>query len=778
MQGRLALKSRFLPVAFLTALLATIFFLKAGYEFDALARGRVSDPFTVHAWFIVIPVLIWCQLLGGRSLIRGKGRTETIIFSLLMLAVVSLYLDNQTIPYSAGKTLNGILNGIPFGTLAISISAPLILHLLLVFPERRAFLKYGAAPFLAFLYLPLPLIVVSGLVDKWSLLPVMPFSATAMVLVAAEYILIPIIGLGLPNATRSLLGRSRGYILIYGLLWGAGTSAFLLFLLPRLGDDLSPLLALSLVLPAAAPYIVFQAIFSYPHIDMRRALGKAITGIIIFIIITGFLKFLQVDLMGVFPGIPLSRSFFIIVASALITGLFRPVRTNVASLIDRILLGGELGRREEFLALTRRIPTMTGDLEQILETAAEGLQKNLYSRSVYIYTAGIGGDEYLLKGSAGWIPHDAPTIKFSVTGTGLVRRFRSGPRFLELYNVETNPMLRHLSLEDKIKIKRLNAVIALPLVTDSGFLGIVFLGQSSRGSLYTRQQIEEAMELTGAIAVVVENAKSRARLEVEGWLSEEVLQVREIKEHLLPGSIMKIPGFNYSSFHLSGKAVGGDFFDIFQKDEFKWILIFCELPENARQAVLLASTLKAAMRSFYTSSKPELSTIITRLNRVLLGSGLLDRPLPLFVVELNKRRRASMVYVNADYPNAYLVEPGAVKVLQRGGSALGSREELTFQSERLPLQTSSTLLLLSGGIFGKSFTGADIDEESRIEGAGHLQLFLHTLRESGEKDFDTFAVRLKDHLYRLLEIRTSSIPVDVTMLLFRPEKAKQAVPPA
>ena len=339
-------------------------------------------------------------------------------------------------------------------------------------------------------------------------------------------------------------------------------------------------------------------------------------------------------------------------------------------------------------------------------------------------------------------------------------------------------MLRHLSLEDKIKIKRLNAVIALPLVTDSGFLGIVFLGQSSRGSLYTRQQIEEAMELTGAIAVVVENAKSRARLEVEGWLSEEVLQVREIKEHLLPGSIMKIPGFNYSSFHLSGKAVGGDFFDIFQKDEFKWILIFCELPENARQAVLLASTLKAAMRSFYTSSKPELSTIITRLNRVLLGSGLLDRPLPLFVVELNKRRRASMVYVNADYPNAYLVEPGAVKVLQRGGSALGSREELTFQSERLPLQTSSTLLLLSGGIFGKSFTGADIDEESRIEGAGHLQLFLHTLRESGEKDFDTFAVRLKDHLYRLLEIRTSSIPVDVTMLLFRPEKAKQAVPPA
>lgn len=778
MQGRFASKSRFLPVAFITAFFAVIFFMKAGYEAEALALGRFPDSFTIHAWLIVIPALIWCQVLGARSLIRGKDRTEAVILSLLMLAVVSLYLDNQTIPVVESNTLSRILEWLPFKTLAVSVSAPLLLHLLLVFPERRAFLKYGAAPFLVFLYLPLPLILVAVLLGKWPVLPVLPFSAPAMALVAVEYCIIPVIVFGLPNATKSLLGKSRGYVLMYGLLWGTGTCASLLFLLPRLGSDPPPVLAFLLLLPAAAPYFVFHAIFSYPHIDMRYVRGKAISGITIFIFITILLKFFQVDIAGLLPGIPLSKGFFIVVSSAVITGLFLPAWKSISLLTDRFFLGGEPGRRNDFLTLARKIPTMTGDLEQILETAAEGLEKTLNSRCVCIYTAGIGGDEYLLKGSAGEIPPDASTIKFSVTGTGLVRRFRSGPRFLELYNVENNPLLRHLSLEDKIKIKRLNAVIALPLVVDTGFLGMIFLGRSSRGTLYTKQQIEEAMELAGAIAVVVENTKSRARLQMEGWLSEEILQVREIKEHLLPGSVMKIPGFNYSSFHLSGKAVGGDFFDIFQKDESKWILTFCELPDNSRQAVLLASTLKAAMRSFYTSVKPELSTIVTRLNKVLLGMDLLDRPLPLFVVELKKRRRASLVYVNADYPNAYLVEPGAVKVLQRGGAALGSREVLTFQSERLPLHASSTLLLLSGGIFGKSSAHSGMENASKIEGADHLQLFLHTLRESGETDFDIFASRLKNYLYRLLEVRKSTIPVDVTMLLFRPEKQKQAVPPA
>jgi hypothetical protein len=149
--------------------------------------------------------------------------------------------------------------------------------------------------------------------------------------------------------------------------------------------------------------------------------------------------------------------------------------------------------------------------------------------------------------------------------------------------------------------------------------------------------------------------------------------------------------------------------------------------------------------------------------------GLLDGPLPIFMGELYRKHRIQLTYVNADYPCAYVVEKGNVKVLQHGGAPLGAREEMIFSSERMFLRQSSNFLLLSGGLFGKSVMSKEKSASEEKAGSAQLQLFLNAMKESGDEDFDKLSSNLKEHLYRLIDLRRSPEPVDVTMMLFRPE---------
>jgi len=178
---------------------------------------------------------------------------------------------------------------------------------------------------------------------------------------------------------------------------------------------------------------------------------------------------------------------------------------------------------------------------------------------------------------------------------------------------------------------------------------------------------------------------------------EEARMARDIQINLLPKSGMEIPGYKIAGKNLPALNVGGDYYDFFRLDEYRYAIGLGDVSGKGLPASLVMANLQATIRSqaFFCTSAKE---CLEKSNKLLFKSTD-ARTFVSFFYGILDIRRNTISYVNAGQNIPLLFAPGMKSLpLENRGIALGIREDAEYTEETIAINPGESLLIYTDGI--------------------------------------------------------------------------------
>jgi PAS domain S-box-containing protein len=230
---------------------------------------------------------------------------------------------------------------------------------------------------------------------------------------------------------------------------------------------------------------------------------------------------------------------------------------------------------------------------------------------------------------------------------------------------------------------------------------------------------------TGELLYVVNvfedvTAIKRAQL-AEGLLSEERGRIAHILQRaLLPESLAKIPGVAIQTLYSAAgelNEVGGDFYDVFDYDEDRTMLVIGDVcgkgPRAAGVTALARHTLRAAAIDGRSPTEM-LSTLHQALLRQPPGADMCT--VCLIVLTRDEQREVRLTIALAGHPPPLLISPqGDVAQVGQSGTILGVVDPLNISESGLALGAGETLLLYTDGVIEAGRPDRLLGEEGLLE---------------------------------------------------------------
>lgn len=175
---------------------------------------------------------------------------------------------------------------------------------------------------------------------------------------------------------------------------------------------------------------------------------------------------------------------------------------------------------------------------------------------------------------------------------------------------------------------------------------------------------------------------------------QEVRDAINVQRKFLPGRLPQPPGYQIAAEYIPARDLGGDYFDVEERDGTLGLCI-ADVAGKGLPAALLMANLQAALRPRIFNAPRE---ACMQLNHVLHDDSGSGRFVSMFHAVLDEASR-ELTYCNAGHLPAALVHgDGRVERLAAGGSILGYFREWNFQQNVTVLEKGSRLVLFTDGI--------------------------------------------------------------------------------
>jgi serine phosphatase RsbU (regulator of sigma subunit)/transcriptional regulator with GAF, ATPase, and Fis domain len=241
-----------------------------------------------------------------------------------------------------------------------------------------------------------------------------------------------------------------------------------------------------------------------------------------------------------------------------------------------------------------------------------------------------------------------------------------------------------------------DAGIALPLTiagTTSGALAI--------GAPWIDPDDEDdlgfAVEITRRVARAMENARlyrDRDRAAVT------------LQASLLPPEVPAVPGIEVASLFLpaiAGYAVGGDFYDVFELDDGRWVALVGDVCGKGLEAAALTGLARHTLRAVANVDRP--SEALGQLNRALLRERIDGRfctvALAIFDPSVDDGTARATISIGGHPLPQHVRRSGDAQGVGRHGTLLGVAEKVDLHDDTVTLQPGDALVLFTDGIIGK-----------------------------------------------------------------------------
>jgi sigma-B regulation protein RsbU (phosphoserine phosphatase) len=271
----------------------------------------------------------------------------------------------------------------------------------------------------------------------------------------------------------------------------------------------------------------------------------------------------------------------------------------------------------------------------------------------------------------------------------------------------------------------------IPIYHKNKALAFALIGDFNTSGDMLNNDLNFIQTLINVIVVALENKKLfRERLQAERFQREMELAV-EVQNMLIPLREHKEEGVEVGAKYLPHQDIGGDYFDFFRLNENEFLWCIADVSGKGISAALLMANFQASLHGL-AAIEDELTTVVERLNKIVIRNTKGERFITLFLAKYNEKTR-KLNYINAGHTPTILYSEGGAVPLKLGTTMIGAFEELPFLNEgEIDVEPGSLLFNYTDGLMDhESQNLKNWDEDKLLEFViGHGELTPDEFNES------------------------------------------------
>jgi serine phosphatase RsbU (regulator of sigma subunit)/predicted ester cyclase len=210
-------------------------------------------------------------------------------------------------------------------------------------------------------------------------------------------------------------------------------------------------------------------------------------------------------------------------------------------------------------------------------------------------------------------------------------------------------------------------------------------------------KIAEEWGLTTSESELMGQRLEQERIERE-LIEQELGLARSIQQASLPKEVPRLEGWQISPYYQPAREVGGDFYDFFDLEDGRVVVVVGDATGKGMPAALIAeatSNMLRAVAQALGSSSP--GGVLSRVNETLLAR-IPDNMFVTCFYAILDPNRASLSYANAGHDLPYLRHGGDCEELRARGMPLGLMSKMSYEEREVSLTEGDSVLFYSDGL--------------------------------------------------------------------------------
>lgn len=256
--------------------------------------------------------------------------------------------------------------------------------------------------------------------------------------------------------------------------------------------------------------------------------------------------------------------------------------------------------------------------------------------------------------------------------------------------------------------------LIVPMQIQGKVKGLIILGKRVNNLEYSDYDIEFIYSVGSLAIISLENRRLFKEALEKQKLEEELEFAREIQQNLLPSQIPATNNFDIAAINLPSKQVGGDYFDIINVDEGKYIIAIADVSGKGIPASLLMANMQAFLQVI-SKQNIDIATATSLINDLITQNTSDGRFITFFWGLLDDNEK-KLTYVNAGHNPPFLIRQNQVIRLSEGGIILGVMKTIMpYNSNSLNLESGDKIILFTDGVSEAMNPYSEEFSESRLE---------------------------------------------------------------
>jgi serine phosphatase RsbU (regulator of sigma subunit) len=282
---------------------------------------------------------------------------------------------------------------------------------------------------------------------------------------------------------------------------------------------------------------------------------------------------------------------------------------------------------------------------------------------------------------------------------------------------DVNADRRFYSGVDQQSGTRTRNLIATPLRTEQGVIGVLQAVNSRERGGFSDDDLAFLEALSGSVAIAIDNARAMEERAALRALRREIEIASEIQQSILPRRFPAFPerrDFDLHAAMLPASDVGGDFYDFFLIDPTHLAVVIGDVSGKGMPAAIFMAVSRTLLKATALSGITP-AACLQHVNRLLHAENESEMFVSLFygILDLHGGR---LVFSNGGH-NPPLLRSAAcgVRCLASGrGCVLGVFGDAAYESTTCPITPGDTLLLYTDGVTEAMNPGGELYGEERL----------------------------------------------------------------
>jgi len=299
----------------------------------------------------------------------------------------------------------------------------------------------------------------------------------------------------------------------------------------------------------------------------------------------------------------------------------------------------------------------------------------------------------------------------------------------------------------------IKSIIIAPLKAQEGTIGVISIANKEDDEDFISEDIF-SLEMIGSFAAVaVKNAELHQEALAKQKIEHELQLAEHVQSTLMPEKRIEYDDLSVSAYYNMAGQVGGDFYDIMNLGNGKYLVVVADVSNKGVPAALIMTSVRSYVRAV-ADNLVSLADLASKVNRHLsrdiekLGSMFVT----MFFCLIDTK--AKKIYsVNAGHPPGIVINDKKMEKLKVGGTLIGQFPDAKFTEKISDLNIGDRLIIFTDGIFECVNSNGDM--------LG-LEKALSFFREHQKSSWEKFVKDLND---LLLEYSFDQGRVDDTTLL-------------